>query len=137
MYAEAFTSYMQYITQPWKSFNWQDWNKNNYGAEDWNKWNTKWFAKNKINYIKPNFTSWTSTIVDYIFFFSSNASFKIKNAYVHFNSHSDHLPLIIDLHNEIQINCVFNKFGHKKNPNKYHLVNCEIIMIFIFIMVNH
>ena len=54
-----------------------------------------------MSYIKPDFSAWTSTVVDYTFLTKLGAKMRRKydifKLYTHFNDLSDHLPMIIDI----------------------------------------
>lgn len=55
-----------------------------------------------VTMTKPNFTTWTNTVVDYIFFTKHWIADGTPNIeiipYMHFNDFSDHIPIIIDFH---------------------------------------
>lgn len=104
-------------------------NDNENGDEKIYKYNN--FFSDKIN-----FTSWTNTVVDYIFFtenifYTENKSsyilpnniipkIKIRNIFVHFNHHSDHLPIIIDIIDKSIKNATL-KMTTKKNNEENNI----------------
>lgn len=93
---------------------------------DYIKNTLKWKEYSDLNfnskYIKPNFTSWTGTVVDYIFFYKFTPdNIYIFGEYVHFNNCSDHLPIIVDISD-------FNLYSSYDDNDKVEPAKWEKIM---------